>query len=171
MKKTATIDLDEDPAFGFAADRAGVSADAPSLPGGSPARTDDAAQEPPSQPRTRGWLDRLNPFQEQQFARRVTRELVELRRKVEAAHPKLTGTDVFRLVVMLRCKVDPHGAQKLLNEADESFAAWPTARDLNFADVVHLIAIREFQAQSGKARWINANMGQIVATELQRLRA
>lgn len=168
MKKPAVIDLDEDPNFGFPADRTESIASAPRTVTGAAAR---ALADLPDAARPRGWLDRLNPFQEQQFARRVTRELVELRRKVEATHPALSGTDVYRLVVMLRCKVDPHGAQKLLDEADESFAAWPTTRDLNFADVVHLIAIREFHAQFGKTRWINANMGQIVAAELQRLRS
>jgi len=116
------------------------------------------------------WLARLNPFQEQQFARRVAREMVELRRRLLRAQPDVGGVELLRLVVMMRCKCDPNGAQSLLDEADGSFAAWPTTRDLNFADVVHLIAIREFHTQFGRTRWINANMGRIVASEIERLR-
>lgn len=168
MNKPASIDLDADPAYGFAQDEAGASPGMQpavarhglDIPGFSPA--------PAAKPST--WLDRLNPFQEQQFARRVTREIFELRRRVEQARPGLAGLELLRLVVMVRCKVDPAGAQKLLLEAEESFAAWPTPRELDFADVVHLLAIREYHAQFGRTKWINANMGRIVATELQRLR-
>jgi hypothetical protein len=116
------------------------------------------------------WFDRLNPFQEQRFARRVAREVVRLRDAIAAAYPALQGRDLLRLVVVMRRKVDPHAAEKLLVEAEESFATWPTPRALTFGDVVHLIAFKEFHAEFGKTRWINANMGQIVAAELQRLR-
>jgi hypothetical protein len=116
------------------------------------------------------WFDRLNPFQEQRFARRVAREIVRLRDAIATANPALQGRSLLRLVVVMRCRVDPPAAEKLLLEAEESFAIWPTPRELTFGDVVHLIAFKEFHAEFGKTRWINANMGQIVAAELQRLR-
>lgn len=132
----------------------------------------DAAKAPATHPsqRQRSWLARLNPFQEQQFARRVTREMVNLRRQVLLERPEARGVELLRLVVMRRCMADAQAAQRLLDEADESFATWPTTRDIDFADVVHLIAVREFHAAYGKTRWINSNMGRIIAAELQRLR-
>ena len=116
------------------------------------------------------WFDRLNPFQEQRFARRVAREVVRLRDAIAAADPALQGRSLLRLVVVMRCRVTPAAAEKLLLEAEDSFATWPTLRELTFGDVVHLIAVKVLHAEFGMTRWINASMGQIVAAELQRLR-
>jgi hypothetical protein len=169
VKESAEIDLDADPNYGFAADQFDDVVAEPQTGTGAAVQTAELSPLPVPA-RQRGWLERLNPFQEQHFARRVAREILDVRRQIEQARPGLADMEMLRLVVMLRCKVDPYGAHKLIREAEESFASWPTPRELSFGDVVHLIAIKEFRAEFGKAKWINANMGQIIATELLRMR-
>lgn len=67
---------------------------------------------------------------------------------------------------MQRLRTDVKGADAVLQKADESFAWWPTTREINFADVVHMIAILEYHASHGKAHWIIADMGRVVAEEI-----
>ena len=78
-------------------------------------------------------------------------------------HPTLRGRALYQRIAMERLQSDAATADRLLLQADESFASWPTPREINFGDVVHMIAIREFHAEHGKAHWIIADMGRIVA--------
>jgi hypothetical protein len=85
---------------------------------------------------------------------------------VAASHPRLRGRDLYRKIVIARTHSDEASAETLLDQAEESFAAWPTRRDLKFVDVVHFIAVSEFLASHGNSPWIYANMGREVESQI-----
>ncbi len=103
---------------------------------------------------------------ERRFARRVSRELLALHGSVMQAHPGLRGYELYRRIAMERLRTDAKGADALLKKADENFAWWPTTREITFVDVVHMIAIDEFHAEHGAARVNIADMGRIIAEEI-----
>ena len=102
------------------------------------------------------------------FARRVSRELMALHHSVSEAHPGLRGHDLYRRIAMMRLRTDEKGADALLQRADENFAWWPTTREINFIDVVHMIAIVEFGAAHSQAHCNVADMGRVIAEEIGR---
>ncbi len=108
----------------------------------------------------------LVPMQQRRFARRVSRELLALYDAERARNARVQGRDLYREVVSARMLVDVVGAEALLVQAEESFAAWPTERPLTFVDVVHMIVILEFRARYGGAPWIRANLGHVVAEQI-----
>jgi hypothetical protein len=117
----------------------------------------------------RGGFDRLLnlfPWRERRFARRVSRELLKLYRTVAAGHPGLKGRDLYRKIVALRLHGDPASAEALIDQAEESFAAWPVARAVKFCDVVHFIVVSEFLASRGSSPWIHVNIGSEVASQI-----
>jgi YHS domain-containing protein len=116
-----------------------------------------------------GWFELfagILPWRERRFARRVSRELLNQYRIVSAAHPGLRGRDLYRKIVILRTHADPESADTLINQAEQSFAAWPVARELKFCDVVHFIAVSEFLASHGNSPWIHANVGREVSSHI-----
>jgi YHS domain-containing protein len=134
-----------------------------------PERTIGGTSESPGQVGVRlpgsRWTDVLAglfPWHERRFARRVSRELVRLHAAIAARHPALGRRDLYRKIVASRTGGDEDSAEVLLHQAEESFASWPAARDLKFADVVHFIAVSEFLASHGNSPWIYANMGREV---------
>jgi hypothetical protein len=116
-----------------------------------------------------GWRDFFSwplPCRERRFARRIGRELLKLYWFVSASHPDLRGRGLYRTIVISRTRVDPESAEALLEQAEESFAAWPTRRALKFRDVVHFIAVSEFLATHSDSSWIRTNMGREVASQI-----
>jgi YHS domain-containing protein len=112
------------------------------------------------------FLAGLFPWRERRFARRVSRELLKLYRIVAAGHPGLHGRDLYRKIVIARTRADPEAAEALIDQAEESFAAWPVPRALTFCDVVHLIAVSEFLRSHGNSPWIHVNVGHEVASQI-----
>jgi hypothetical protein len=106
------------------------------------------------------------PFRERRFARRIGRELLKLYWIVSASHPNLSGRGLYRTIVISRTRVDSESAEALLDQAEESFAAWPTRRTLKFRDVVHFIAVSEFLASHDNVSWIQSNIGREVASQI-----
>ena len=112
----------------------------------------------------REFLGGLFPWRERRFARNISRELLKLYWIVSASHPGLRGRDLYRKIIIARTRVDPASAESLLDQAEESFAAWPTRRALRFSDVVHFVAVSEYLASHGNSPWVHANMGREVAS-------
>ena len=108
----------------------------------------------------------LFPWRERRFARRVSRELLKLYRIVSAAQPDLRGRDLYRRIIIARSQADPAAADTLIDQAEESFASWPVPREVKFCDVVHFVVVSEFLASHGNSRWIHANVGREVASEI-----
>jgi hypothetical protein len=127
--------------------------------GGAPAARDPSTQAG-GVPGSR-WRDLLAgafPWGERRFAKRVSRELLGLYGTVSAKHPRLRGRDLYREVVIARKQTGPASAEALLDQAEESYAMWPTPRSLMFRDVVHFIAVSEFLASHRDTPWIQTNV-------------
>jgi len=116
----------------------------------------------------RGFLDFefLAPFHQRRFTRRVSRELLILFRSKRPPGPGTRDRRRYGTLVQDRLLVDAQEAESLLRRAEESFASWPVERDLTLRDVVHMIAIREFGERFGTRRWIQAEMGRVVASQI-----
>ena len=77
--------------------------------------------------------------------------------------------DPKRLAVVIAHKqADPDSADALLDQAEESYASWPTPRTLTFCDVVHFIAVSEFLASHADTPWIQADMRREVQSLIPR---
>jgi hypothetical protein len=116
-----------------------------------------------------GWRDVFSwplAWRERRFARRIGRELLRLYWFVSARHPDLRGRGLYRTIVISRTRMDTESAEALLEQAEESFAAWPTRRTLKLRDVAHFIAVSEFLASHGKVSWIQSDIGREVASEI-----
>jgi len=110
-----------------------------------------------------GWLARLAallPWHEQRFARRVSRQLLQLHQSVSARNKRLWGRDLYRQIVIAREGVDSASADALLDRAEQSYAKWPVPRALMFRDVVHMITVSEFLESHGESAWIHENLRQ-----------
>jgi hypothetical protein len=107
-------------------------------------------------------------WRQSRHAKAVSHELLKLHRSVAERHPNLRGPTLYRQIVMVRSRADMATADRLLKRAEESFAAWPTQRDLRFADVVHYLAIEEFLAAHPETNWTQTHMGRIVTTRIPR---
>lgn len=116
--------------------------------------------------RWRDFFSRPLPCRERRFARRIGRELLKLYWIVSACDPNLRGRGLYRTIVISRTRVDSESAEALLDQAEESFAAWPTRRTLKFRDVVHFIAVSEFLASHSNSSWIHADMRREVASQI-----
>jgi hypothetical protein len=110
----------------------------------------------------------ITAWRQSRHAKAVSHELLNLHRFVAERHPNLRGRPLYRQIVMLRSRADMATADRLLRCAEESFAAWPTQRDLKFADVVHYLAIEEFLAAHPETSWTQTHMGRIVTARIPR---
>jgi len=107
-------------------------------------------------------------WRQSRHAKSVSHELLELHRSVAERHPNLRGRPLYRQIVMTRSRADTATADRTLRRAEESFAAWPTERDLKFADVVHYLAIEEFLTAHPEMEWTEVHMGRIVTARIPR---
>jgi hypothetical protein len=92
------------------------------------------------------WPDRLMVFmesliplptwRERTYARRTSRELLELYHRLATAAPDLTGRSLYERVVAERTGLDSKGVRVIVQRAEESFADWPVERPLMFRDIV-----------------------------------
>jgi transposase-like protein len=99
---------------------------------------------------------------ESRYVAAITRELLKLHWIVSASHPGLARRDIYRRIVMVRSGADEDEANLLLRRAEQSFATWPTPRELTFADVVHYIAVSEY-LQGDDRIGTRINMGRLIA--------
>jgi transposase-like protein len=124
------------------------------------------ARVPRAPTRTRKLLAPLFAgWREKHYAARISRELLELHRRVAAAHPRLTKHELYREIVMARLGGTMAAADAALDRAAESFASWPVERPLTFRDVVHYLAVSDYLAANGDiAEWTQENLGRVVAS-------
>ena len=108
----------------------------------------------------------LLAWSEKRYAARTSRELLRLYRAIATLRPDLAGRDLYRLVVMERARCDAPAADAILEDAEESFAAWPARRELTLGDVVHYLAVAEFLASHHGEHWIHADIGRVVASRI-----
>jgi hypothetical protein len=103
-------------------------------------------------------LSWLLAWRERRFAAERSRQLMRLHGTVSTAHPGLAKAALYRRIVAARIGEDELAVERVLRQADESFASWPVPRALNFRDVVHYLVVSEFQALSPGARGMQADI-------------
>jgi hypothetical protein len=98
--------------------------------------------------RTGSWLgDMLRPFnfitvlRERYQIRRICSESLEIYRRIEREMPGASNLERYARVIEERSGADPNTVQAVIRRAEESFAAWPVERPLNFRDVVQYMAV------------------------------
>ena len=104
----------------------------------------------------------LFSWREARYAAQVSRELLKLYWIVMASHPGLERRETYQKVVMARTGADMDDAAAVLMRAEQSFAHWPTERDLTFRDVVHYLAVSEYLAVDDRMA-TRIDMGRLVA--------
>jgi transposase-like protein len=92
---------------------------------------------------------------ESRYVAQITRELLRLHWVVTACHPGLLRREIYRKIVMAH-------TGSLLRRAEQSFATWPTERELTFADVVHYLAVSEYLTDDDRIA-TRINMGRLIA--------
>jgi transposase-like protein len=99
---------------------------------------------------------------ESRYVARVTRELLRLHWVVSACHPGLLRREIYRKIVMAHTGCDDYEAGSVLRRAEQSFATWPTERELTFADVVHYLAVSEYLTDDDRIA-TRIDMGRLIA--------
>ena len=121
---------------------------------------------------TRGGLKAVSAiflaWRERRFAARICRDLLRRHAETATRHPELLGLPLYHRIV-----ADRHGgstllADAILERASQSFAEWPASRMLNFRDVVHYLVVLDFIATNKGARWIHADLKQVVSDTIPR---
>ena len=88
------------------------------------------------------WLGRLlQPWADRRFARTESQRALLLYDQVHQERPDLQGHVLYEEIVR-RCPGASSGcAVQIVRRAQDSFAAWPAARDVRFRDVVAYMVI------------------------------
>lgn len=105
-------------------------------------------------------------WREGRHAASTSRELLALYRSASAAHPKLAGRELYKLVVMARNGCDATNANRVLECAEESFAAWPARRELTLCDVVHYLTVSEFLVLHDGEHWTHSDIRQVISSRI-----
>ena len=104
----------------------------------------------------------LLAWRERRFAAECAHTLMKIHDDLSSRYPELQGEVLYRRVVAAHLGGDHVAVDAVLRFAHQSFAIWPTERALNFRDVVHYLAVSQFMAEHGHARWVYADMKRIV---------
>ena len=99
---------------------------------------------------------------ESRYVAQITRELLKLHWVVNACHPGLSRREIYRKIVMAHTGCDDQEAGALLRRAEQSFATWPTERELTFADVVHYLAVSAYLTDDDRMA-TRIDMGRLIA--------
>jgi|SRR5450755_1520692 len=97
---------------------------------------------------------------------RASDDLLALYRTVKADHPDWVDRELYKLVVMARAGCDSTTANAILKCAEESFAEWPTRRELTLCDVVHYLSVTEFLVTHAGETGIHSDIARVVAAHV-----
>jgi len=102
------------------------------------------------------WIDRL-------CASRHCGKLRKLCADIRRRHPGLAGTALYQAVVREHLGVTAEAADRIVELAAESFASWPTHRQVTFRDVAHYLAVARLSEGRG---WISTDLRHVVNRRL-----
>ena len=93
-------------------------------------------------PESGRWLSRfLQPWADRRFARAESRRALSLYGQVHQERPDLQGHALYEEIVRRWPSASAECAVQVVRRAQDSFAAWPAARDVRFRDVVTYVVI------------------------------
>ena len=81
---------------------------------------------------------------------------------MRAESPNLAGRTLYRHIVSQHLGLDPQAANTIVWRAEQSFAAWPNERDVQFRDVVLYLAVDEYLKSHVAREGTQINMGNVV---------
>ena len=93
--------------------------------------------------RALGELPILRGWRERRRAIRISRLLLRFYTEIAADYAHLGKPALYRLVVIRYLRGDVPAADEALQAAEQSFGAWPVARELQLRDVVHYLVVAE----------------------------
>jgi hypothetical protein len=105
------------------------------------------------------WLRRGT---EKRFAKRRSRELLELYQRARGKEPELSGKALYAGVV-IQAGYDAKEAQGVVRRAEQSFCQWPAEHDLRFRDVVRYMVVTEYLRSHAGSVGIQSNVDTVVA--------
>jgi hypothetical protein len=101
---------------------------------------------------------------ERRYAKKASRQLLELFRREQREHPALKGRPLYEAVIAHRVGLNPTlSAVQIVRRAEESFVDWPRDRELRFRDVVHYQIFDEYMRQGEVRMGTRTNIGAVVA--------
>jgi hypothetical protein len=100
---------------------------------------------------------------ERRYARRASKQLLELLRAVRREHPELSGRTLYRAVIARHLRSDARKAAEVVLRAEESFTDWPVERELRFRHIVHYQVFDEFTHTGPERKGTRSNIGVVVA--------
>jgi hypothetical protein len=116
------------------------------------------------------WLDDairrfgfLSTMREIHHVKRACRECLQLYRQVEQEKAGSTAAERYAYVVARRTGADINGVRSIIRHVEDSFAAWPIERPVNFRDVVQYLAITECLSEAESASGVRAEVSSVVA--------
>jgi YHS domain-containing protein len=111
-----------------------------------------------------GWLgDWFFERAERRFIAAVSRQLLLRFLALAGEQPATPRLELYRRLIMDRLECDAAAADRLLQQATESFAQWPKLRALQLRDVVHTLSIAEFTASHMETGGQRCDVGKLVA--------
>jgi hypothetical protein len=101
---------------------------------------------------------------ERRYAKKASRQLLELFWCEQREHPALKGRPLYEAVIARRVGSKPTlSAVQIVRRAEESFVDWPRDRELKFRDVVHYQIFDEYMRQGEVRIGTRSNIGAVVA--------
>jgi hypothetical protein len=110
-----------------------------------------------------GSLGILVSWSERRYARRASLDVLETYRREHAAHPELSGKELYTQVVAAHTGADRQTASRIVRQAGESFADWPNWRDMTFRDVVSFLVLADYMRSNPGRGGTSTNMRRVVA--------
>jgi hypothetical protein len=108
------------------------------------------------------FLGHLVARRERALARAQCTLMLEVHRTVQIESPGLTGEALYQRVVAKRLSCGERRARELVRLADQSFAQWPEARDVNFRDVVTYVIVNQIMVAHARAMGTQSDVEKIV---------
>jgi len=105
----------------------------------------------------------LSLLAERRYARKASKELLELFRVVQREQPELSGRALYQAVITRRLGANQKRAAEIVRRAEASFTAWPSDKELRFRHVVHYQVFEEFTHSGPGRENTRTNMGRVVA--------
>jgi hypothetical protein len=110
--------------------------------------------------------EKVLAWQERRFVAQASKELLALYQSISAIYPDWTRRKIYQLVVMRRTGCDSAAANLILDAAQESYARWPSSRELNLCDVAHYLSVTEFLASHPGMRGMHSSLTPVVASQV-----
>ena len=91
----------------------------------------------------------LEPFRERLFASRLVKRLLRSHAAVRASQPDLSGTALYREVLLHSGTVEPAQVNRWLSDAEDSVDEWtaPGRKGLGLREVAHFLVMSHHQAK------------------------